>query len=368
MKNRSTPGLSRYLCLKRIIAAAVSFVVLAAAFCFQSTAISGNGLVEGQIAGINVVSGGLHWKGQLEYVSPTTIRGWAWRVNGPAHNYVQVFVEDVCHNSNIIAQDNVLANIYRTDLANAGIGNGDRGFQWNWDPTAKHLMHKLRIRVVILEGSHNYWLTNNTIADHRMFYYDNNHRLTGGVGTPNSRYYWIDNSLYGYSVFPTQINNARNEWVNTGSILSTPIYFYEKTANNSGTAVDFYHRHIMLLDPISGEFVWPSGITEYFKTHNNSSLQVYCDNSDWEWAKISLNSSTSSNNPLQTYLVNNNTAKIRGVIAHEWGHAMGLEHPNETVNGWTYDIVVHDRLMTPYPGRQATRASWLDLASINLLY
>ena len=366
MKNRLDFKFSRYLCLKRIVAVAVCFVTLAAVFCFQTEAMGGNGLIEGQISGVNQGNSNGHWKGQIERITPTTISGWAWRKGSNTYNQVQIFLYDECcgnHNFNAIG---IYANIYRTDLANAGIGNGDRGFSWNWDPNGTKAGHRIKFRVVMVDGSSHHWFPQEPISDERLFYWPNKYKLTVNIGNIG---YNIDSSVP--SAEAGNIRTAASRWTNTSGTLNTNVKLKEEDYMYS--EFDFYSYN-GYLDGLKGAasaaYFYVIGGGRVQNTNMNSS-GFGNPTANYNWVKIGysipvcngITASTASNYGFSS-VSNMKTA----IFTHEVGHGLGLAHsPPDSFP------FLSDRIMSPMGtnrsfGYGVGFPSWLDLRSINLLY
>lgn len=124
------------------------------------------------------------------------------------------------------------------------------------------------------------------------------YNLSGGV---SNVYYWFDSSVN--STYQANFNSAANNWIYTGYGYN-PIYMY-KSSSNTSTKIDVYTE--------SKSKVTYSGYTMFYV--KNSAVNP--NSSNWHWSKIMLN---------KYYLNSYSTAKRTGVITHEIGHALGLDH------------------------------------------
>ncbi|MBO5477937.1 MAG: hypothetical protein J6A15_09330 [Clostridia bacterium] len=131
-------------------------------------------------------------------------------------------------------------------------------------------------------------------------------KLERGVSNMN---YYVDSSANGYT---SLINAAVNNWVDTGYGWN-PIYM-NPVSSNYATDVDFYARYG---DEIS------EGILARTSCYNINEASVNPSTSNWFFAKIEINVPTISN--YSSYVQ-------QGTIAHELGHAFGLDHQNNNVN------------------------------------
>ena len=124
----------------------------------------------------------------------------------------------------------------------------------------------------------------------------NCHYLLYGV---SNRYYYIDSSATNYS---TIIGSADTNWNNCSSDVS-----FSKTTSSGTAVVRFFLGTVS--DPSSpGQTIMHSSTTNY-----NPST------SSWPNARITLSSSLFAGNTMT------NNAK-KGTCAHEFGHAIGLNH------------------------------------------
>lgn len=167
----------------------------------------------------------------------------------------------------------------------------------------------------------------------------NDAKLIGGVVDYGNhiRRYWVDSSASG---FDTLIGNARYDWVNTSSILTTPIYI-RKATQQSSSVFDIYYTQ-----------AYPSGIgilaeSLFYDSSNNNISGT--PSADYKWTEIILNG---------TNFFNLSTFNQQGTISHEFGHCMGLAHSTDT-----------GRIMTQLGnGRTVNSPAYDDLDTINHLY
>ena len=350
--------------VRKCVAAGV-ILALSVSFCLGAGAIGGNNLIEGQIG---VVNNGT-WQGNIEFISPTMVRGWGRKLSTTATIQAQVFVEDLCCPQNGIFKSISLdANEFRQDLYDAGVGSGGNrgrhGFSWNWDPTGYCAGHRLSFMVTLVSGNQNQWLCTYAPADQRKFTmeglnapYSGEHRLVGGVGNAGQRRYWVAQSAVNADLVRS-ITQAEANWEAGVSGISNPINF-ARTTTQSSANVEFHYYNCY------GDVQDAPGVT-YFYNANQSPADALTTN--WSHARIVLNSDSRSPFNMYSY------AYREATIAHEWGHAMGLTHPYEILgtngNRWRNYITSTptDRVMMPRTHRSTLLPSFLDLKFIERLY
>lgn len=168
--------------------------------------------------------------------------------------------------------------------------------------------------------------------------WQNDAQLIGGVGSygDHVRYYWIHSSAAEYE---SLIAQARYNWVNTSSILTTSILIRQISVQSS-SVFDIYKRQ---------EFASSSGKLAISYFYDTSNQNIGTPTYDYKWTEIVLNTSNFAN------LGNYNKL---GTITHEFGHCMGLAHTTDK-----------NRIMcTVGDGRKVNTPSYIDLDTINHIY
>lgn len=127
------------------------------------------------------------------------------------------------------------------------------------------------------------------------------HRLWGGVGGYGytNQYYYVDGSAGAY-LGPAVA--AMNGWIYTteSTGVTTPISFL-RTSYRPASVIDVFQ-----IDYIAA---WWG-----FTTHYNGSTEIEPTDGNWSWALVQLDGAFAQ------------CQNQQGVIAHEFGHAMGLAH------------------------------------------
>ena len=184
-----------------------------------------------------------------------------------------------------------------------------------------------------------YAVTEQCSHGYRVF---NDRVLNGGVGSYGyyHRYYYADSSLP--SDYFTYSSTAVSEWVNTspgGPNVTTSISII-RTTTKSASTFDVYNT---FLDP---------GVTGEARFYIYSTRIYDPSSQNWGWGEVHLPCSYHDT-------LGYSSQKRTGIIAHEFGHLMGLSHtPYNNAS-----------LMYPYDsGRIATRAVATDCWTINHLY
>ncbi len=130
------------------------------------------------------------------------------------------------------------------------------------------------------------------------------YRMTKGIGYQT---YYVDSTASQYS-----------SYISTGASRWNPTIILSQASTNASTAVDFYEVGNDYFDNITelGNN-WLAATTCHTPSHDNI---LYPEYTGWNFAKVSINR--------DTYLVTNqvNTDQRYGTIAHEIGHAFGLQH------------------------------------------
>lgn len=164
------------------------------------------------------------------------------------------------------------------------------------------------------------------------------HILTGGVGNYgySTRYYYVDSSALSYS---TIIPTAVGRWVNTSTVLTTPISVHN-TSIKSSSVIDVYATTNKLLAA--------NAYTSFFRYSSSIDPMI----SNWGWTEITINKSYCNSSFLSTQ-------EQIGVLAHELGHCFGLNENNNNKNSI---------MCQSASGRLVTSPQYCDLLGINYLY
>lgn len=168
----------------------------------------------------------------------------------------------------------------------------------------------------------------------------NDRVLNGGVGAwgAANRYYWISSgfSNAGYTGYAQQ---AVSEWVNTtttpGVMTSISI---AQTSTQSSSSFDLYNVSMSSYTGLTLFYLYSTQVSDP-STQN------------WGWTEIDIDCAD-----ISVY----GDARKTGLVAHEFGHAMGLSHQptlSATSIMYNYDS-----------GRSMFRAASVDCNNINHLY
>ena len=168
--------------------------------------------------------------------------------------------------------------------------------------------------------------------------FNNNYYLAEGVGHID---YYITPSASGYT---SLINNAANNWVYTGFGVN-PIYMYQ-TSNSNVSNMDIYnadsYEAYMTANSIDG-------MTVFVDVRTSGHVEVDPTQSFWDYGRIYLN---------QNFFNGYSDTVKQGVIAHEMGHVMALDHNTTT----------QDSLMWPYTDTRQHTVRKVDHDGINAIY
>ncbi|MEU5214919.1 matrixin family metalloprotease [Streptomyces sp. NPDC020807] len=145
------------------------------------------------------------------------------------------------------------------------------------------------------------------------------HRLKYGV---YNQYFWLDSQAEYWH--PTAIRAGVGHW---NATTDTTVW-YVNTGDRSKSRLDFYRRD----DP---DVRYCATTQMYVGTD-----QVEPRQSDWVWAKVIMHS-----NLLKDWYCGPDTHRD-GIVAHEQGHAMGLDH-NGNASSLMYSDVANTRVDVP---------------------
>ena len=130
------------------------------------------------------------------------------------------------------------------------------------------------------------------------------YRLNGGV---QNRNYWIDPSAVNFSFYESHIVEAVSSW----NATPTPVRYTRTLSYCCSSVADFYAKDYYQ--------AW-SGVTGFF--HSDGSLAMPSlgapPSSNYDYAEVSLDNPDLIGEP--------DWRKVRSVVAHEFGHAIALDH------------------------------------------
>lgn len=133
------------------------------------------------------------------------------------------------------------------------------------------------------------------------------YRMTKGIGYQT---YYVDSTASKYSSY---ISNGASRW--------NPTVILSQASTNASTAVDFYEVGNDHFNNVANLGNWLAATTYHTPSHDNI---LYPEYNGWNFSKVSINK--------DKYLTVDyiTTDQRYGVIAHEIGHAFGLQHFKRT--------------------------------------
>ena len=329
---------------RSILAAGLITSVLLAAFSMQAFATGGNGYMgDGNFTFTNIASN-TDFAGWVSDITPTKITGNARKKNGsnastPCQVHIYFYLA-----SNM---QQISGHVTSVD------SNFDYSFSYDGG-NSNYFNKKLHIIVYAVYGSSNLMI-GSAFSEHRKLAITNSsgsteYKLIGVVGNAGQRKYWIDTPAVNANL-TVSITAAKNSWVNSGMFNFAQTS--TQTSTQSSAQVRFFYTGL------TGNYTTVPAITDMF---SSAGVKVN-GTANWSWAEIKMNANSSA--PFNMF----NYDQRAATIAHEWGHAMGLDHPHEKVFFGRTDLPYPtDRLMMPYPLRIVLNTSRLDLKALQSLY
>lgn len=138
-------------------------------------------------------------------------------------------------------------------------------------------------------------------------------RLSGGV---SGRQFWF----YSGNVNPVYNTLARDAIANDWNVISNSRISFTETTDYNSSEVDFYALPYGTTD-------W-AGVTAHRLTGGTGVNYALGQPpySNWDYAEVSLNDDRLANTALFP-----TTNKVKAVVSHEFGHAVGLDHEGDTL-------------------------------------
>jgi hypothetical protein len=180
--------------------------------------------------------------------------------------------------------------------------------------------------------------SSNAFAAYPYFSTENN-GLTTGISGVTIKYFLTSGAAA--NRLNTDIPNSVDKWVNTTSILWTPLWM-QRTSTQSVSQMDFYS--VYWIPDMYGNTTLGQA------THYVNNVVQDPRYTDWYWAKIEINS----------YSNFSKHKSVEATSSHEIGHALGLAHQNDTPSS----ILAQDWARTT----SVIRASKTDLQNLVNLY